>query len=65
MYLAGGVAYMGCGSVRVDVAYWGGGCDMYVTNARVGDGHVCDGYARRGGADGYGRRGVATARKRS
>ena len=39
-YAAGGVAYMGCGSVRVDVAYWGGGCDVYVTCTCVGDGRV-------------------------
>ena len=35
-----GVAYMGCGSVRVDVAYWGGGRDVYVTCNCVGDGCV-------------------------
>ena len=34
---AGGVAYMGCGSVRVDVAYWGGGSDVYVTSTCVGN----------------------------
>ena len=37
---AGGVAYMGCGSVRVDVAYWGSGSDVYVTCTCVGDGCV-------------------------
>ena len=37
---AGGVAYIGCGSVRVDVAYWGGGRDVYVTCACVGNGCV-------------------------
>ena len=37
VYTAGGVAYMGCGSVQVDVAYWGGGCDVYVTCTCVGD----------------------------
>ena len=40
---AGGIAYMGCGSVRVDVAYWGGGSDVYVTSTCVGDCCVCDG----------------------
>ena len=34
---AGGVAYMGCGSVRVDVVYWGGGSDVYVTSTCVVD----------------------------
>ena len=43
VYAAEGVSDMGCGSVRVDVAYWGGGSDVYVTctcvgNFRVGDG---------------------------
>ena len=37
---AGGVFYMGCGSVWVDVAYWGGGCDIYVTCTFGGDGCV-------------------------
>ena len=37
---AGGVADVRCGSVRVDVAYWGGGCDVYVTCTCVGDGCV-------------------------
>ena len=37
---AGGVAYMGWGSVRFDVAYWGGGCDIYVTCTSVGDDRV-------------------------
>ena len=37
---AGGVSYMGCGSVRIDVAYWGGGCDLYVTCTCVVDGRV-------------------------
>ena len=40
MYVAGGVAYMGCGSVRVDVVYWGGECDVYVTCTCVGNGRV-------------------------
>ena len=40
VHAAGGVAYMGCGSVRVDVTYWGGGCDVYVTCTCVGDGCV-------------------------
>ena len=53
---AGGISYMGCGSVRVDVAYWGGGSDVYVTCTCVDDGRVGDGNARRGGA---------TSRKRS
>ena len=35
-----GVAYMGCGSVQIDVAYWGGGCDVYVTCACVVDSFV-------------------------
>ena len=34
---AGGVAYIGYGSMRVDVAYWGGGYDVYVTCTCVGD----------------------------
>ena len=34
---AGGIAYKGCGSVRVDVAYWDGGSDVYVTSTCVGD----------------------------
>ena len=38
--VAGGVAYMGCGSVRVDVAYRGGVCDIYVTCTCVGDDRV-------------------------
>ena len=33
----GGVAYMGCGILRVDVAYWVGGRDVYVTSTCVGD----------------------------
>ena len=37
VYAAGGMAYMGCGSVRVDVAYWGGRSDIYVTSTCVGD----------------------------
>ena len=37
---AGGVSYMGCGSVQVDIAYWGGGSDVYVTITCVGDGCV-------------------------
>ena len=37
---AGGVAYMVFGSVRVDVPYWGGGSDVYVTCTCVGDGCV-------------------------
>ena len=37
---AGGVAYMGCGSVQVDVAYWGGGSDVYVNCTCVGYGCV-------------------------
>ena len=37
---AEGVAYMGCGSVLVDVTYWGGGCDVYVTCTGVIDGRV-------------------------
>ena len=53
---AAGVAFMGCGSVRFDIAYWGGGSDVYVTSTCVGDGRVGDGNARRGGA---------TSRKRS
>ena len=40
MDAAGGFAYMGCGSVRVDVAYWDGGRDIYVTCTCVGDGCV-------------------------
>ena len=47
---AGGVADVGCGSVRVDVAYWGSGSDVYVTCTCVGDGRVGDGNSRRGGA---------------
>ena len=46
----GGVADVGCGSVRVGVAYWGGGSDVYVTCTCVGDGRVGDRNARRGGA---------------
>ena len=34
---AGGIAYIGSGSVRVEVAYWGGGSDVYVTSTFVGD----------------------------
>ena len=34
---AGGIAYMGCGIVRVDVAYRGGGSDVYVTSTCVGN----------------------------
>ena len=34
---AGGISYMGCGSVWVDVAYWGGGSDVYFTSTCVGD----------------------------
>ena len=37
---AGGIAYMVCGSVRIDVSYWGGGCDLYVTCTCVVDGRV-------------------------
>ena len=43
-----GIAYMGCWSVRVDVAYWGGGSDVYVTSTCVYDCCVLYGYARRG-----------------
>ena len=56
VYAAGGVSDMGCGSVGVDIAYLGGGSDIYVTCTCVGYGHVGDVNARRGGA---------TARKRS
>ena len=34
---AGGVAYMGGGSVWVDVANWGGGREVYVTCTCVSD----------------------------
>ena len=34
MIAAGGVAYMGCGSVWVDVAHWGGGV-TYMSLASV------------------------------
>ena len=37
MDAAGGIAYTGCGSVRVDVAYWGVGSDVYVTSTCVID----------------------------
>ena len=37
VYADGGVAYMGCWSVPVDFAYWGGGWDVYVTCTCVGD----------------------------
>ena len=53
---AGGVSDVRCGSVRVDVAYWGGGSDVYVTCTCVRDGRFGDGNVIRGGA---------TARKRS
>ena len=53
---AGGVSGVGCGSLRVDVVYWGGVSDVYVACTCVGDGLVGDMNARRGGA---------TARKRS
>ena len=33
--VARGIAYMGCGSVRVDVAYWVGGSEVYVTSTCV------------------------------
>ena len=56
VYAARGVSGMGCGSVRFDIAYWGGGSDVYVTSTCVGDGRVGDGNARRVGA---------TARRRS
>ena len=52
---AGGIADVECGSLRVDVAYWDGGSDIYVTCTCVGDGRVGDRNTRRGGA---------TARKR-
>ena len=60
---AGGVTDVGCGGVRVDVADGGGWGDVYVTGARVGDGYVGDGDARRGGATA--KRGRDTARNRS
>ena len=59
---AGGVADMGCGGVRVDVAYGGGWSDVYVTGDCVGDGCVRDGNSRRG-CRSTARRGGATARK--
>ena len=40
---AGGIAYMGCWSERVDVAYWCGGSDVYVTGACVCNCGVQDG----------------------
>ena len=36
----GGVTYMGCSILRVDVAYWGGGRDVYFTCTCVGNGCV-------------------------
>ena len=56
---SGGVATMGCGGVRVDVADGGGWSDVYVTGTHVGDGFVGDGNARRGGGDTSRRGGVA------
>ena len=47
---AGGVADVVSGGVRFDVADGGGWSDVYVTGARVDDGCVRDGNARRGGA---------------
>ena len=58
---AGGVANVGCGGMRVDVAGRGGCSDVYVTGARVSNGYVGDGNARGGGATD--RRGGNTARK--
>ena len=46
---AGGFADVGCGGVRADVADGGGWSDEYVTGARVGDGCIGYGNARRGG----------------
>ena len=40
---AGGVATMGCGGVRVDVADGGGWIKIYVTGDRVSNGCVGDG----------------------
>ena len=36
MDAAGGVANVGCGGVRVDIADRGGWSDVYITGARVG-----------------------------
>ena len=61
MDTAGGIADVGCGGVRVDVADRGGWSDVYVTGARVGNGCVGDGNDRRGGATAG--KGGDTARK--
>ena len=53
---AGGVANVGCGGVRIDVADEGGWSEVYISGARFGNGSVRDGNARNG---------RATARKRS